>query len=37
MLIAALIFIPIAMLYKERYYIQDEMEDGFIGEIEAEF
>ena len=37
MLLAALIFIPIARLYKEKYYIQDEMEDGFIGEIEAEF
>jgi POT family proton-dependent oligopeptide transporter len=37
MLLAAFIFIPIAMLYKEKHYIQDEMEDGFIGEIEAEF
>jgi POT family proton-dependent oligopeptide transporter len=37
MLLAAFIFIPIAMLYKEKYYIQDEMEDGFIGEIEVEF
>ena len=37
MLIAAFIFIPIAMVYKEKHYIQDEMEDGFIGEVEAEF
>ena len=37
MLLAAFIFIPIAMLYKEKHYIQDEMEDSFIGEIEAEF
>ena len=37
MLLAAFIFIPIAMVYKEKYFIQDEMEDGFIGEVEAEF
>ena len=37
MLLAAFIFIPIAMLYKEKYFIQDEMEEGFIGEVEAEF
>ena len=37
MLLAAVIFIPVAMLYKEKYFIQDESEDGFIGEVEAEF
>jgi len=37
MLLAAFIFIPIAMLYKEKYFIQDEMEDDFVGEVEAEF
>jgi POT family proton-dependent oligopeptide transporter len=37
MLLAAFIFIPIAMLYKEKHYIQDEMEESFIGEVEAEF
>jgi POT family proton-dependent oligopeptide transporter len=37
MLLAAVIFIPVAMVYQEKYFIQDEREDGFIGEIEAEF
>jgi POT family proton-dependent oligopeptide transporter len=37
MLVSALIFIPIAMAYKEKHYIQDEMEAGFIGEVEPEF
>ncbi len=37
MLLAAFIFIPIAMVYKEKYFIQDEMEEGFLGEVEAEF
>jgi POT family proton-dependent oligopeptide transporter len=37
MLLAAFIFIPVAMLYKEKYFIQDESGDNFIGEVEAEF
>ena len=37
MLLAALVFIPVAMLYKEKHFIQDESENGFIGEVEAEF
>ena len=37
MFLAAVTFIPVARLYKEQYYIQDETEDSFIGEVEAEF
>jgi POT family proton-dependent oligopeptide transporter len=37
MLLAAFIFIPVAMFFKEKYFIQDESEDGFVGEVEAEF
>jgi POT family proton-dependent oligopeptide transporter len=37
MFLAAVIFIPVAMLYKEKHFIQDESEDGFAGEVEAEF
>jgi POT family proton-dependent oligopeptide transporter len=37
MLLAAVIFIPVALLYKEKHFIQDESENGFMGEVEAEF